>query len=121
MKRFLFATGSALALLTATATGASASGGGKHSDPPCTINPSSASVGQSYTVTASSLPTNTALNLSVTDANGTSVGPLGSTSDGTMMLSESSSVAGTVTYQFLGAIKNNGATVYSSCSLNVSS
>jgi len=95
--------------------------GGHAAAPPCTISPSTAAVGQVYVVSASGLPTSTAINLWVTDPNGnTSGSPLGSTPTGTFNLNESSSFAGQWTYTFSGPTKNNASTtvVYASCSVD---
>jgi hypothetical protein len=97
--------------------------GGHAADPPCTISPSPAAVGQVYVVSVSGLPTGTAINLWVTDPNGNTTGsPLGSTPDGTFNLNESSSSAGQWTYTFSGPTKNNAnaTTVYSTCSVDAS-
>ncbi len=86
-------------------------------DPPCSISPSPAAVGQTYVVSVSGLPTSTAINLWVTDPSGQTTGsPLGSTPDGTFNLNESSSSAGTWTYAFSGPTKNN-TVVYATCSV----
>ena len=88
------------------------------SDPPCVINPSPAPVGSPYTVSASGLPTGTAINLWVTTPAGvTSGSPLGSTPDGTFNLQESSSSAGTWTYVFTGPTGHNMQT-YATCSIS---
>jgi hypothetical protein len=91
----------------------------RKADPPCSINPSSVVVGQSYTVSASGLPTMTPLNLFVTNALGTTGTPLGSSTTGTFNWTDSTTVTGTTTYEFTGVVKNN-TTVYSSCSVTVS-
>jgi hypothetical protein len=93
----------------------------RRSDPPCSINPNPASVGSAYVVSVSGLPTDTAINLWVTDPSGNTVGsPLGSTPDGTFNLNESSSSAGKWGYTFSGPTKNNSNTtvVYASCSVD---
>ncbi len=70
-------------------------------------------------VTATGLPTMSAVNLWVTDPSGSTTGsPLGSTPDGTFALNESSSSAGTWTYMFSGPTKNNGMQIYASCSVD---
>jgi hypothetical protein len=97
--------------------------GAQQSSAGCTVNPSPAAIGQTYVVTASGLPTGTAVNLWVTDPSGnTSGSPLGSTPDGTFTLNESSSSGGTWTYTFSGPTKNNTGTtaVYASCSVSAS-
>jgi len=107
--------------LTAVITTAAFAGRPPKKDPPCSVNPNPVSVGQTYVVSASGLPLDTALNLWVTDPSGKTWGsPLGSTPDGSFNLNESSSSAGTWTYMFSGPTKNNNTTVYSSCSVNAS-
>jgi hypothetical protein len=89
-------------------------------DPPCTINPSPAAVGQTYVVSVSGLPTGVPINLWVTDPSGNSSGaPLGSSGDGSFALNESSSSAGSWKYSFTGATKNNpnATVVYAGCSV----
>ena len=95
-------------------------GGGPHkSDPPCTISPNPAAVGEVYVVTATGPPMMSAVNLWVTDPSGTTTGsPLGSTPDGTFALDESSISAGTWTYVFSGPTKNNNTQIYASCSVD---
>jgi hypothetical protein len=94
--------------------------GGPHkSDPPCTISPSPAAVGEVYVVTATGLPILSAVNLWVTDPSGNTTGsPLGSTPDGTFALNESSISAGTWTYVFSGPTKNNSTQIYAICSVD---
>lgn len=103
--------------------GGSGHGGGggspTQSDPSCSVSPGSVAVGDWYVVSASGLPTDTAVNLWVTDPSGSTVGrPLGSAPDGTFNLSESSSSAGTWTYTFSGPTKTNNTAVYASCLVN---
>jgi hypothetical protein len=103
-------------------TPAVAAKGGHAADPPCSISPNPAPVGQTYVVSVSGLPTSGAINLWVTDPDGnTSGSPLGSAPTGSFSLNESSSFAGTWTYTFSGPTKNNSntTTVYSTCSLDV--
>jgi hypothetical protein len=95
--------------------------GGHSADPSCSISPSTADIGQVYVVSASGLPTSTAINLWVTDPNGNTTGsPLGSAPTGTFNLNESSSSAGTWTYTFSGPTKKNPSTtaVYATCSVD---
>ncbi len=107
--------------LTAVIATAAFAGRPAKKDPPCSINPSPVSVGQTYVVSASGLPIGTAVNLWVTDPSGnTSGSPLGSTPDGSFNLNESSSSAGKWTYTFSGPTKNNNTTMYSSCSVDAS-
>jgi hypothetical protein len=108
----------AAVLLVAPAVAAK---GGHAADPPCSISPSPAAVGQTYVVSASGLPTSGAINLWITDPNGnTSGSPLGSAPTGLFVLNESSSFAGTWTYTFSGPTKNNPNTtvVYARCSVD---
>jgi hypothetical protein len=96
--------------------------GSHRSDPPCSISPNPAAVGQAYVVSVSGLPTSGAINVWVTDPNGnTSGSPLGSAPTGLVVLNESSAFAGTWTYSFSGPTKNNPntTTVYATCSVNV--
>jgi hypothetical protein len=117
MKRTGLAVLMAAALVVAISGPAGAAR--KNVDPPCSINPNPAAVGQTYVVSVSGLPTGTAINLWVTDPNGNTTGsPLGSTPDGTFNLNESSSFAGNWTYAFSGPVKQN-TVVYSTCSVSV--
>ena len=89
-------------------------------DPTCTASPNPSAVNATYVVSASGLPVLSAINLIVKYGNGTvTVSPLGSTPDGTFNLNESSSVAGTTTYQFTGLIRNNNTKIYATCAVNV--
>lgn len=114
----------ALTVAVFAAAGYGAPGNGKghsQSDPACTITPSPVAVGQNYVVSVSGLPTDTAINLWVTDPNGnTSGSPLGSAPTSTYNLNESSSFGGQWTYTFSGPTKNNASTtvVYASCSVD---
>lgn len=119
MKRTLVAVAIACTVLGAMSTGVQAAS--KHHDPPCTITPSPAIVGQPYTVSASGIPTLVPVNLFVTAPNGTTTGsPLGSTPDGTFNLSETSNTPGTWSYEFTGVVKSSNTTVYATCSVTVS-
>ena len=114
----------ALAITSIATSGAlaakpSGGGGGHRNDPPCVISPSAVVVGQVYVVSVSGLPTGTAINLWVTDPNGSTTGsPLGSTPDGSFNLDESSSSAGMWTYAFSGPTKQQNTTVYATCSVS---
>ncbi len=98
-------------------------GGGNQAATATCVSPSSVSVGDSFVVSASGLPTDSAINFWVTDPSGNTVGtPLGSTPDGLASLTESASSAGSPwTYTFSGPTKNNPATmaVYATCSVTV--
>jgi hypothetical protein len=108
----------AAVLLVAPAVAAK---GGHATDPPCSVSASSVAVGESFVVSASGLPTDSAINFWVTDPNGHTVGtPLGSTPDGLASLTESASSTGKWTYTFSGPTKNNPSTtpIYATCSVN---
>jgi hypothetical protein len=109
---------SIVALVVPLAT--ASAGSRKHSDPPCEISASSVAVGETYWVSASGLPTGLAINLWITDSTGTTGSPLGSTTDGTFHMQESSKVAGTTTYAFSGPTKVHSTFVYSTCSVEAS-
>jgi len=101
-------------------SGGSGGSGTQQTGSGCSVSPDHANVGQTYVVSASGLPTDTAINLWVTDPNGATTGsPLGSTPDGTFAMNESSSSAGTWTYTFSGPTKSNPAAtaVYATCSV----
>jgi hypothetical protein len=123
LKRAILAAATAGVLLALGAIVAQAdphNGGGPHkSDPTCSISPSPADVGAIYVVSVTGIPTDTAINIWVTDSTGTVGRPLGSTPDGTFNLNESSQVAGTTTYSFSGPVKNN-MQVYATCSVDAS-
>ena len=110
-----------LALMASMAQVALAAPNSHHkADPACTISPNPAAVGATYVVSATGIPTDTAINLWVTDPAGTVTGsPLGSTPDGTFNLNESSSSGGTWTYAFSGPVKPN-TQVYATCSVDAS-
>ena len=103
--------------------GGGAGGGGgspTQSDPSCSVSANSVAVGDWFHVTASGLPTDSAINFWITDPNGHTVGtPLGTTPDGTADMSESASSSGPWTYTFSGPTRNNPATmaVYATCSV----
>ena len=109
-----------LILITGATVGAMAQTGyaAPKPDPVCSVSPSSSTLGATYVVSASGIPTGTAINLWVTDATGTVGSPLGSTPDGTFNLNESSQTAGTVTYQFSGPVKQR-TQFYATCSVEV--
>jgi hypothetical protein len=125
MKKFILlvvAVGSAAFLVSAASAA-------RH-DPPCTISPGgSASLDQSYTVSAQGLPTGGTVNMIVTYPNGSSAtGPVSVASDGTYTLTQSSATAvpaeqsGTYTYQFVGKVTWPAGTfkqLYASCSVQV--
>jgi hypothetical protein len=115
MKRLAFGFVAAASIVLGTHTGLASAH--QKTDPPCTINPNPAAVGSTYVVSASGLPTGSAVNLWITTPNGTTTGsPLGSTPDGKFNLNESSSYAGTWSYAFTGPTGHNMAT-YATCSV----
>lgn len=92
-----------------------------HHDPPCTVNPSPAAVGQIYTVSASELPTTDPVWL-ITDApdgSGT-VAAVYVNSDGSWTGTRSSNQAGTWTYTFSGLMTNKKYGAVATCSVEVS-
>jgi hypothetical protein len=94
--------------------------GGSEKDPPCTISPSPAAVGETYVVSVSGLPTGVAINLWITDPSGSTSGsPLGSTGDGSLAPKRVANSAGSWKYSFSGPTKDNPSptVVYSSCSV----
>jgi hypothetical protein len=120
MNRFKIVATS-LALIAVLVVSAAYAKSPRKSDPPCTIAPTAVVVGQTYVVSASGIPTDTAINLWVTDPSGiTSGSPLGSTPDGSFNLNESSPSPGTWTYAFSGPTKQQNTTVYSTCSVSAS-
>lgn len=124
MRRFVLATVVASILVVSAASSALAdphNGGGPHkSDPPCSITPNPAAMGEVYVVSATGLPVLSAINLWVTDPSGSTTGsPLGSTPDGNFALNESSISAGAWTYVFSGPTRSNNMQIYASCSVHV--
>ena len=114
MKRTIVAVVVSTMLFGAMATGAQAA---KHGDPPCTVTPNPATVGQTYTVSVSGLPTSTTLNLWTIDPSGGKSGmPLGTVYSGAINYSTSAPYAGTWSYQITGT---NSTKIYSSCSVQV--
>jgi hypothetical protein len=90
----------------------------KTADPNCSITQDTAG-GSTYLLSAWGIPTSTAINLWVTDPNGSTTGsPLGATPDGTFNTNESSSFDGTWTYTFSGPVRHN-MDVYATCSVSV--
>ena len=95
------------------------SGGPNKADPPCTISPSPAAVGEVYILSVTGLPAMSTINLFVTDPLGNVTGsPLGETPDGTFAMNEWSTLPGTTTYQFTGPVRNNNTQVYATCSVD---
>jgi hypothetical protein len=83
----------------------------------CAVSPVTADVGETYVVSAWGLPTNSAINIWVTEGGVTIGRPLGGTSDGTFNLNEYSSMPGVATYAFSGPTRPN-TKVYASCSVS---
>jgi hypothetical protein len=74
----------------------------------CWIDPATAPVGEAYLVHAAGPPKLSAINIWITEPDGTMIGrPLGSTPDGTFEIWESSDAAGTYRYAFSGPTKPN--------------
>jgi hypothetical protein len=83
----------------------------------CSVNPSSADVGETYLVDAWGLSTRTAINLWVTENGVTAGEPLGGTTTGTFTLARSSTSAGVTTYTFTGPTGKN-MKVYARCTVS---
>jgi hypothetical protein len=122
------AVSAALATMLAVPALVSTAGAARH-DPPCSITPGSVALDQSYTLSASGLPTGGTVNMIVTYPNGTTgTGPVSVASDGTFTLTTSSANAyppeqvGTYSYQFVGKVRWPEGTFnqsYSSCAVQV--
>ena len=92
----------------------------KH-DPPCTVNPNPAAVGQAYTVSASGLPTTDPVWLISQAPNGSStVSEVYVSSDGSWSGARVADQAGTWTYTFSGLMANNKYGAVSTCTEQVS-
>jgi hypothetical protein len=102
------------ALLGSAGAAKGGGGGGQRKDPACSVSPNPSPVGETHVVSVSGLPTDTAINLWVTDASGTVGRPLGSTPEGSFALEESSRFVGTTIYQFSGPERGN-MKIYSTC------
>jgi hypothetical protein len=122
------AVGAALVAMLAVPTLISTAGAARH-DPPCTVSSASVGLDQSYTVTATGLPSGGSVNLIRTYPNGsTATSPIDVGSDGTFSLTTSSADAlsaeqtGVYGYQFVGRVKwptGSYNQLYSSCSVQV--
>jgi hypothetical protein len=99
-----------------------------HTDPSCTVTPSTAALNQPFTISAVGLPS--AVNLIITFPNGTAaISPITVSSNGTYTLTMSSAGSmfpseqtGTYTYQFVGRMKWPAGTFrqsYATCSASV--
>jgi hypothetical protein len=90
-------------------------------DPPCTINPSPAAVGQMYAVSATELPTTAPVWLITGRPDGSStVSQVYVDSDGSWTGPRSSDQAGAWTYTFSGLMANKKYAAVSTCSVEVS-
>lgn len=118
MKRLVLAVAVAMMLFGAMGAGAQAA---KRSSASCTVTPNQVAVGQTYTVSASGLPSGSPIYLWITDAHNATITStyLGTTSTGSFTLSESSSSAGIWSYQFTGPTKASNTPIYATCSLTV--
>ena len=107
----------AATLLVVAATGAHAARTGSNGK--CWADPGTVEMGQSYVLRATGLPTDKALNVWISDANGTVGYPFGMSHDGTEAWDETASVYGSTTYTVSGAVRGN-MKIYASCSMDVS-
>jgi hypothetical protein len=99
---------SAVAVLALAGTGLAGHGPLPNHDPACTANPSPATVGQAFTLSATSLPTTDPVWLIVQTPSGNStVSEVYVGADGTWSGSEVANQAGTWTYSFSGLMNNN--------------
>jgi len=120
------AVGTALVAMLAVPTFISAAGAARH-DPPCTVSSASVGLDQSFTVTATGLPSGGSVNLIRTYPNGsTATSSIDVSSNGTFSLTTSSADAaeqtGVYGYQFVGRVKwptGSYNQLYSSCSVQV--
>jgi len=92
-------------------------GAARPADAGCAVSPVTADVGETYVVSAWGLPTNSAINIWVTEGGVTTGRPLGGTPDGTFNLNEYSSMPGVATYAFSGPTRPN-MKVYASCTVS---
>jgi len=116
-------------VVTAAAVALVSAAGAARRDPPCSISPASVNLDQSYTVSASGLPTGGTVNLIISYPNGnTLTGPISVASDGSFTLTRSSAdamppeQAGSYGYQFVGKVKWPQGTfsqLYATCSVLV--
>jgi hypothetical protein len=118
MKRLILVAAVSTMLFGAMGTGSVSA----RKDPACTVNPSPALVGQTYTVSVAGLPANTPVYLWTTNVLGGTISSvlLGTTSTGSFNLAESASSAGTWSYQFTGTPKTKNTAIYATCSVSVS-
>jgi hypothetical protein len=84
----------------------------------CWADPAEAEAGASYHLRATGLPTDTALNVSVTTNGAQAIYPFGMSATGSESFLETASTYGWVEYRFLGPIRGN-TKVYAECSMHV--
>lgn len=84
----------------------------------CWADPGSVGLGEAYTLHATGLPTDKALNIEIANAAGSMTFPFGMSLTGTEAFSETAGVAGPTTYTFMGAIRGN-TKIYAQCSVQV--
>jgi hypothetical protein len=90
-------------------------------DGSCSINPNPATLNQSYTISATNLPTVDPVWLIANSPTGDStVSPVAVNPDGTASVTTSSAVAGTWTYDFSGLQTNNKYGTVASCAMSMS-
>ncbi len=90
-------------------------------DPPCSINPSPAALNQTFTISASGLPTVDPVWLISSPPSGSSsVSEVYVNADGTWTGTASGNLRGTWTYSFSGMLSNNKYGTVASCSVQVS-
>jgi hypothetical protein len=114
MKRFVLAGIVVAASFGALGTGAQAAS--NKTDPPCAANPNPVAAGQSYTVSASGLPTNASFSLWITGPTGvrTTV-TVGKLPTGTLSYTTSSPYTGTWNFDVIASKTK----LFSSCSVQV--
>jgi hypothetical protein len=109
------------AMLFSVAAG-NGNGGAKGGDAVCWADPVSVNAGDDYYLFATGLPTNTPLNVFVTDELGTNGFPIGVYADGNLdFLGMHAEYRGTATIQITGPTKKNMETmrIYAACSVEV--
>jgi hypothetical protein len=93
---------------------------GPKADPPCSVNPSPAVVGEPYIVSTNGLPTATPVYLIVQPPAAMSTSsPVDVSADGTWVGTEFANEPGTWTYTFSGVLSNHKYGTVSSCSVLV--
>jgi hypothetical protein len=84
----------------------------------CWAAPGTVGLGEGYTLNATGLPTDKALNIEISSPAGILIFPFGMSLTGTEAFSETGDVLGTETYTFMGAINGN-TKIYARCSVEV--